>query len=273
MKKEKRSLEAYLTLAESRRIDPNFYLSIPYLTLSNAQCWERNGWTWVEADKWCLFPPLYKDPIVNGDYPKDTNRVWCDFYESWQDQIVAEDLLPGIRKEFLDWEYLFDPTMFNAMNGGCWETFRKNCRKWPNRNIDWTYCDRVDHPALVTLLTDWLTAKQSTIQDGEFLARYVINSAGVVGIHRRYLYNRMDELIAVNIWDTNWQYINYRICIVKSEEPFLAEFVRWLFYTDGEIQRSGKLVNDGGVVDNPGLEAFKDKMNPVRKRQVYSWIR
>jgi len=30
------------------------------------------------------------------------------------------------------------------------------------------------------------------------------------------------------------------------------------------------LVIDGGVLDNPGLERFKDKLNPIRKRPVYT---
>jgi hypothetical protein len=31
-------------------------------------------------------------------------------------------------------------------------------------------------------------------------------------------------------------------------------------------------VNDGGAMDNPGLERFKDKMNPKEKNLMYSLI-
>jgi hypothetical protein len=78
--------------------------------------------------------------------------------------------------------------------------------------------------------------------------------------------------MAVNAWDENWQYINFRFCIIRQGEPFLDEFARWLFYTDGQIQAKNKLVNDGGTLGNPGLEHFKDKLNPVHKRKVYSWL-
>jgi hypothetical protein len=47
--------------------------------------------------------------------------------------------------------------------------------------------------------------------------------------------------------------------------------MRYLFYRDPEIRNQNKLVNDGGVLDNPNIKAFKDKMNPVRVREVYQW--
>jgi hypothetical protein len=52
----------------------------------------------------------------------------------------------------------------------------------------------------------------------------------------------------------------------------LDEFVRYLFYTDREILSKNKFINDGGTVGNSGLERFKDKLNPFRKRKVYSYI-
>jgi len=87
------------------------------------------------------------------------------------------------------------------------------------------------------------------------------------------LYDENEQLMAINAWDENWEFINYRVCIVRQNEPFLDEFVRWLFYTDSQIQSSGKLVNDGGTLGSPGLERFKDKMNPYRKRITHSWIK
>jgi len=59
----------------------------------------------------------------------------------------------------------------------------------------------------------------------------------------------------------------YRYCIADPDEPFLDEFMRLLFY---QRNAAGKLVIDGGVLGRPGLERFKDKLNPVKKRPVYS---
>jgi len=92
-----------------------------------------------------------------------------------------------------------------------------------------------------------------------------------VGIEKMGLY-KDGKLVAINIWDENYKYINYRYCIVDRKEPFLDEFVRYLFYTDLVILKTGKLVNDGGTVGNQGLEHFKDKLNPIRKRKVHSYI-
>ena len=58
MKKQSQDLICYLNRAQQLKIEPNFYLSEPYLRLCGAKCWERDGWVWIEADKWCLFPPL-----------------------------------------------------------------------------------------------------------------------------------------------------------------------------------------------------------------------
>ena len=79
--------------------------------------------------------------------------------------------------------------------------------------------------------------------------------------------------MAINAWDVNWKYINYRVCMVRENEPFLDEFARWLFYTDPDIIKVNKLINDGGTLGCKGLERFKDKMNPKKKVEMYSWIK
>lgn len=251
----------YLHLAQQQKIEPNFYLSEPYLHLCGAECWERDGWLWVEADKWVLFPPLPIDDTVQGRYRM--TRIWSDF--------VTTDYLE-LQPQFLDWEYIFNPVAFNTMVGGAWEIFRKNSRKWPRTHANWVYCDYFDSHAAALLVTEWLEARQQDVQDADLIIEYVLNLQHLPGIKRRCLYDGEERLMAINAWDENWQYINFRFCIIKQGEPFLDEFVRWLFYTDGQIQAKNKLINDGGTVGNVGLEHFKDKLNPVRKRKVMSWI-
>ena len=92
------------------------------------------------------------------------------------------------------------------------------------------------------------------------------------GIEKKGLY-KGEKLVALNIWDENYKYVNYRFCFVDHSEPFLDEFVRYLFYTDLWILSKNKLVNDGGVLGRPGLEKFKDRLHPFRKRKVYSYIK
>lgn len=244
--------------AEAVGIIPNFFLSQPYLELSKAQCYEQDGWIWLEADGWPLFTAL---PIrtLSGQYP--LQRVWSDFETRYYIPKTFE-------REFLDYEYVFDSTKFNDMKGGQWETFRKNSRKWGKGKI-WYYNGEFDNQdQICTLISDWIQSKQKTIQDAEILANYAYFS-NAPGIHRKFLYTD-ERLKAINAWDENYYYINYRVCMV-SEEKYLDEFARWAFYTDPDIQDKNKLINDGGVLGNSGLERFKNKMNPLKRREVYSW--
>ena len=258
MKKLRRAVEHYLKRAEKLKVEPNFYLSKSYLDVSGAQCWEQGDWVWLEADRWCLFPRLSLIEDKISSHP--SKRVWCDF-NGWPNHPTTV--------QFLDWEYLFNPINFNSMNGGQWETFRKNSRKWPRTHPNWLYTYHWDNEQATQLLLDWFETKKQGVQDADLIARYVLGETP--GVEKCCLYDKQ-ELVAINAWDENWQYINFRFCIVKPGQSFLDEFARLRFYTDGIIQNKNKLINDGGTVNNPGLEHFKDKLNPVRKRQVMSWI-
>lgn len=248
-------------MMEKWKIDPNFYISEPYLRLSKVKCYENYGLTWVEANGWALFPPLIAEySLLSNDFmPK---KIWSDF-----DNLQ----LGGIndrKSQFLDWEYIFDPNSFKDLSGKKWEVFRKNIRKWPRNNPNWVYSGHIDKEECLKLLGYWLEEKSETAQDVELMIKFILND---VGIEKMGLY-KDGKLVAINIWDENYKYINYRYCIVDRKEPFLDEFVRYLFYTDLVILKTGKLVNDGGTVGNQGLEHFKDKLNPIRKRKVHSYI-
>lgn len=264
MEKESQELTLYLERARTLRIEPNFYMSLPYLVAAGAHCYSTKEWVWIEADNICLFPPLllHTDSyqIDNVCYPVD--KIWAGTNTSIP-------LWVQFTPEFLDYEYIFNPKDFNIMFGGIWETFRKNSRKWPHSNPNWVYCDRIDKEAIKDLLWEWCVEKDSTLLDGELLAEYLLNPHSETKM--RCLYNEKEELMAINAWDNNWKYINYRICISRVKEPFLAEFARWLFYTDQTIQKQERLVNDGGSLGNVGLEKFKDKMNPIHKNSIFSW--
>jgi hypothetical protein len=257
------SLNEYLKRAEQLKINPNFYLSEPYLLLSKAKCFIDNGWIWIESDGWCLFPPLFlSDYSLLGEYPN--KNVWSDF-----GGVVYQ--LYKLRPSFLDWEYIFNPIDFTDLSGGKWNTYRKNIRKWPKSNENWVYCDRFDKYAAGLLLERWFNKKSDKVEDADLIADFVVFS-DLPGIHRCCLYDKNEQLKAINVWDENWRFTNYRFCIVEPDESWLDEFARWLFFTDSEMQ-TGKLVCDGGTLGNVGLEMFKDKLNPLSKRKVFSWIK
>jgi len=264
----------YLKELERRRIEPNFWTSEEYIQKAGLQQVMEDGWLFIVEDGAVVLPPLPIGPQAPFD-----KKIWSDFHEH----------IPGHTPQFhreyfdgeldeLDLEYIYDPLNFNHMDGAHWAVFRKNCRKWPNRNPGEIVYDRLtlsnDNPhGLFELIVSWLTGLEESgeeeIHDHEVLLKYLYN-----GLNRKALW--LDgELMGVNIWDSNYKYINYRYCICRPDQPFLSEYLRWRFYTDRVIQltrkQTGKLVNDGGVLDRPALKAFKDKMNPCRVRSVYTW--
>jgi len=260
---KRRELQHYLKRAEELLVEPNFFMSLPYLRLSNVKCVESEGWIWIADKRWCLFEPL---PIGKEHSPvPPVDRIWALFQSK-------STPLNG-HYSFLDWQYIFDPTNFLHMDGKYWQVFRKNCRKWPKRNIRYNYTSQEPSGTEAGLMiADWIERKGGSIMDGELLARFAYFEEDA-DIFKKYLYNNTGQLVGINAWDKNWRYINYRVCMSSPDEPFLNEFIRWLFYTDPEICKSGMLVNDGGALDSAGLEFFKDKMNPIDKLPLYSWIK
>ena len=117
----KKEASLYLKKAEKQGIIPNFYLSEPYLRLSKSKGVLKNGWVWIESEGWILFPPICLDIKDWNKYPKLPMNIWSDF--------CNYPVRNACKSEFLDWEYLFVAGDFNNMEGGKWETFRKNIRK------------------------------------------------------------------------------------------------------------------------------------------------
>lgn len=261
--KQKVPVKVYLHLIQKNQISPNFYLSEAYLKIGKVTCWEENGWVWCEADDWCLFPPLYKSWGFMKEIPQ---RVWTDFPDCGMPKEFY-------KSEFFDYEYILDPTHFLTMIGGKWEKYRKNSRKWAKTHSNWSYKDVSDDKDIKALLVSWLEGKKDSMEDAEFAVNYILSDEKK-GVFRKFLYDAdTNQLKAINVYDENYKFINYRFCIVHPGESFLDEFARYLFYTDPIIQEKGKLVNDGGCLGSKGLERFKDSLNPVSKRKVYSWIK
>ena len=251
----------YLTLIEALGILPNFFISEPYLDREGIVGRKKNGWLWLEEDGLCLFPPVSRE--FNYALDPFVCKVWADFENLLPDETIW-------KMEFLDSEFIFDPKEFMTMAGGKWETFRKNSRKWVRNYKDFGYVEPFQTESVNYLLADWLEDRKDTMEDAEFLVECVLDPRP--GISSKYLLDHKGNLAAINIWDENYKYINYRFCICRKE-PFLDEFARLVFYQNRRIQNSGKLVNDGGCLGNFGLERFKDKMNPLKKRAVRSWNR
>lgn len=75
------------------------------------------------------------------------------------------------------------------------------------------------------------------------------------------------------VYDFNAYAINFRYCLVQDGIPGLSEYVRVLFRIKANDSCLGvrtTRINDGGFLDNPGLEKFKRKLNPTHVYNLWS---
>lgn len=256
----------YLTLLGQSGIAPNFWTSQAYLERAGAQECTKGNLIWLEADEVPLFPALSFSGTMAPMEHWPVPYCWSDF-----EGFTADT--PD--KELLDYEYIYGPRRFETMSGGTWATFRKNCRKFPNRNPGSVYGRTVEplELELVGLLQRWASRfnEEDTIHDFSVILKYIEDVKHGANFGWKTLRLEDGFLVGINIWDRSWKYINFRYCFCDQDYPFISEYMRWLFYTDPAIVAQKRLICDGGVVDRPDLKAFKEKMNPLRVREVYTW--
>lgn len=243
----------YINRARNLGIIPNFWLTKEYLKIQDTRTVTTDKAIWIEEGEWAVFPPLpLHGPLgdISPGLPAGL-KIWSDF----------ANYSIGEHKMFLDWEYLYNPQDFQEMKGSQWAVFRKNTRKWP-RGRAWGYSlTPPPDDEISQLLIKWLDSKgDELIEDYESMEWFAFK-----GFRRGFIYEK-DKLVGINVWDANYPYVMYRYCITDPDEPFLNEFARLLFYRG----IMAKMVIDGGTLGNPNLERFKDKLNPVAKRKVYS---
>ena len=250
-------IHKYLQRARQLHIIPNFWLTQEYLSIQDAEFHNNGKVIWIQEDDWAIFPPL---PLRHPLGDPGTLRELCPPLKIWSD---FENYHIGDELGFLDWEYTYEPSHFADMSGGKWKVFRKNCRKWPRANPCWEYVPQIPpSKAIDRLLINWFLGHDE-IEDDNSLLWFVYN-----GKFRDFLYSA-GKLVGINVYDVNSRYVMYRYCITDPDEPYLDEFNRLLFY---QKLPPGYLVIDGGTLGSAGLERFKDKLNPIKKREVYSRI-
>jgi hypothetical protein len=260
----------YLDWLEKLKVIPNFWCSEEYFEKAHLEEELLPGNFLIVKDSLFKGTGMILVPAVDIEYgtilPGGVPRIWSDF-EGWQSVSYSPS--------FLDYEYIYNPKEFLTMDGGKWQVFRKNCRKFPKRVMtDLTY-NRLgawNYPnldgAFNEMFQEWLSGADREIQDDEVMLKYFGG-----GENRKILWSRDERKIyGVNIWDENYHYVNFRYSFCRKDD-YLPEYMRWLFYTDGEIVRKNKLVNDGGTLDNPNLKRFKDKLCPCSVREVHSWLK
>ncbi len=257
--KKKNQGSLYLRTIKNWKYEPNFFMSETYFKHKDFKEYTKKGWVWVEDDITPVFPALPYRFLRSSKSP--ITEFWASIHDCW--------INPTNRLKFLDYQYIYNPKSFLNMEGKEWAAFRKNSKKFPNRNLNTIYTEFRNDKSIRELLAEWMENNSSNVMDAEFIAKCILYPSKADYI--KYLYSG-DRLIAINYADENYKYINYRFLICRKE-PFADEYARFIFYTDPIIQNKNKLVNDGGCLGFEGLEKFKDKLNPVSKVKIYSQIK
>jgi len=249
-------LSEYMDLLEQFSIEPNFWCSVDYCSAAGWKAQKTTNWISISDGDEFMLPTLSTAVGLGSQvYP-----VWA----------MLDDPNIDYKKalKFLDYEYIYDPKSFHQMEGKSWSTFRKNVRKFPKRYPEPIMYQSLDiHADVITdLLINWLSHRpeEEEIQDFEVMQYYITRNH-----NRKILIDEGGKMLGINVWDSNYKYTNYRYCIC-DDIPFLSEYMRWLFYTDETVHYGNKLVHDGGILDNPNLRFFKDKLNPLFVRTVNS---
>jgi hypothetical protein len=262
-------MSRYLKALREFDIEPNFWCSEEYFkhaefcefirTLPDGD--ELSVVVTDPDDEHAVFP-LFNltqgrvHPVVPG------GGIWADLVG------FQPNPLPSRGPKFLDYNYIYDPKEFQEMRGKKWMTFRKNSRKFPRRygehKVAWLPLRPREE--ISAFASEVLSFMPDEIHDAEVLLKYLFD-----GENRLFLFDiPAHKILAVNIWDENYKYINYRYALCINE-PFLSEYIRLCFYKMVDERYPGKFVNDGGVLDRPLLKEFKDKLNPVKVKKIYSW--
>jgi len=273
---------------EKRRIIPNHYISFPYMNACDLCCFDNDYWIWVENETeegtLCVFPPLRKSPTelppISPEWDQhpihqlDLPLVWSDFpnYPVFELQ----------EAELLDYEFYYVPGHFLDLEGKEWKKFRKNVNKWKDEP-DLIYRTEMDYMNVIysasELIEKWIEQQGEGLHDpslirklsrprpGDILSR--TDRGHTYGI-REYLFQG-SELIGINVFDYNYQNINYRFCITDPDRRFLDEYMRYMFYIHRYAEWGNIPVNDGGCLGREGLHWFKNTLNPAVIRPVHVW--
>jgi len=248
----------YLELLETNDFIPNFWCSEEYFQKAGLEEIEAGGVLKVFDDDILVLPPLNS----KGTFAEPSeNMVWsdlegCDFSSM------------GYVSEFLDYEYIYDPGAFSTMEGKRWMVFRKNSRKFSRRvGEELVYTSEgIIEGEVKQLFLEWLSIQErEEIHDDKVLEKFLFE-----GQNRKILRGKSGRIYGLSVWDENYKYVNYRYCVCGKED-FISEYMRLLFYTDPLILNKTKKVNDGGVLDNPRLKFFKDKLNPEQVKERKTW--
>lgn len=175
--------------------------------------------------------------------------------------------------EFLDYQFLYEPSSFRNLEGGKWKMSRKNI-KWAQEDIRSILIsvssENISEKRKIDFSDEWMSSvSDKEWYDPEVLIKYMFH-----GENRLYFVNPLGYKIwGMAVWDENWKFINFRYCFVLPNIRGLSDYCRVLFYNWIYIHYGNKIVNDGGSLGSEGLYKYKMRLNPMEVGKIYSWTK
>ena len=245
---------------------PNFLMS-PYWLRSGgylvSRCRNSYGRDSIEVrdpeDGQLVLPGIYMDDYSLAD-------------EKFEAGFATESVVPSL----WDKQYVYRPSrILDGWQGGQFRGRRK-ALSLALRNLDvkiedcsmtpW-YRPR-DEKATQDYLAAWAVEKGDGVFDPDRMVEAVLGTIPAVLAQRLTLMVK-DKPMGVSVIDPGIEcWVNYRYCLVAPGLPGLSELCRMLTWDYLARHTTFKLINDGGCLDRPGLEQFKDKLCPAYKLNV-----
>ena len=247
-------MNLYLEAIRLLGISPNFWCSEELFRRAEWSTLRDFDLVWVADSEGNIMLPVYSEALKKLSFKTQFEYGFAGFSGG----------------TFLDYEYIYNPENFSQLDGGQWRKVRKNLG-WATRyfidNSIWpTITQEADPEAIAELL-------DKALSDLEWFSPELALEYALYGDNRWFLINGKNKKIyAILCWDENWAYVNFRYCFVDPDIPGLSDYARTEFYRLISEARPGKLVNDGGSLDQPGLATYKRKLNPIKINTIYGGL-
>jgi len=261
------------------KFPPNFYVSREYFCAAGWEIRREGPWLAVrdKEDGALMLPRL--SPEGDADYTV-SEPLWSDFpgfiglaanlsppsrMDAAFHSVVSPRTYRYARASLLNHNYIYIPERFADLAGSHFKTLRKNLRNFDRLHPGAEYrpCSVED---CLCAIDGWAGSRE-TILDGDTILHYAEDSVP----DRRFGLWDGATLLGVNLWDSNYAFLNFRYCFVADPSaPFVSEALRFRFYTIN-AQPTGKWVNDGGDLGLESLRRFKQKLAPANRVAIHSW--
>jgi len=255
----------YLEALANLRIAPNFYVGASFWHFAHwtprfIEVGGRHGIEIVDEDGVRMLPPVFSHPTgYDLRYASSEWPYWAGFAQHGS-EFTKEDRL--------DDEFIYDPRNFLDLSGRKWKLVRKNISACE------TDCGEVlvfarkapGDETVSAFLEQWGAEQGDDLYDPDAILRTAMLSPDrlfVVGRNSQKLY-------AILAFDANWFYVNFRMCLVLPHVRGLSDYCRTMFYQKIAEAVPGRLVNDGGSLDSPGLREYKLRLHPVAVNTIYT---